>query len=70
MSVLACDRYGCENVMCDRLSYTHGYICDECFEELVASGIIVDIEAFMNTRPNRNSSLPVRELYEQEFPLK
>lgn len=35
MSVLACARYGCDNIMCDRYSYIHGYICYECFNELV-----------------------------------
>lgn len=34
MGVLACDRYKCPNIMCDRLSDIHGYICNECFEEL------------------------------------
>lgn len=36
MSVLPCNRHGCENIMCDRHSIEYGYICDECFEELVA----------------------------------
>ena len=35
MSVLACNRDYCENVMCSRMSVEHGYICDECFNELV-----------------------------------
>lgn len=35
MSVLACSRQGCENIMCDKYSYIYGYICDECFEGLV-----------------------------------
>jgi len=58
--------------MCDRLSYTYGYICDECFEELVASGSDTSIETFMSAKPNRNRDklFPPRELYEQEFPLK
>ena len=38
MSVLACDRNGCDNVMCDRLSHEYGYICHECFKDLVNSG--------------------------------
>lgn len=36
MSVLACDRRSCPNVMCDRLILDGTrYICDECWEELV-----------------------------------
>ena len=34
MSVLSCERYCCSNIMCDRHSNEHGYICDECFTEL------------------------------------
>ncbi len=34
MGVLACDRKGCENIMCDRYSNRVGYICEECFSEL------------------------------------
>lgn len=35
MSVLSCDRKDCKNDMCNRHSHRHGYICDECFKELV-----------------------------------
>jgi len=36
MSVLACDRRSCPNVMCDRLILDGTrYICNECWEELV-----------------------------------
>lgn len=48
MSVLACDRSGCENIMCNRLSNDYGYICDECFAELCARRIL-SIGTFMNT---------------------
>jgi hypothetical protein len=50
MSVLQCDRRGCENTMCDRLSADFGNICDECFEELVASTQAVNLTTFMSTR--------------------
>ena len=36
MGVLPCNRGDCANIMCDRYSHTHGYICDECFDELCA----------------------------------
>ena len=35
MSVLACNRTGCDRIMCDRHSVEYGYICYECFDELV-----------------------------------
>ena len=47
MGVLNCSRYGCEKVMCDRFSYTYGYLCDDCFEELVNSNL--DIEEFLTS---------------------
>ena len=34
MSVLACNRAGCEHIMCDFYSLAYGYICYECLQEL------------------------------------
>lgn len=34
MGVLACNRYGCENIMCDFYSHEYGYLCWECKTEL------------------------------------
>jgi hypothetical protein len=48
MSVLECDRHGCDNVMCSRLSHERQeYICSECFEKLVLLGPSTDIDEFM-----------------------
>ena len=47
MSVLKCNRRGCENILCDMYSYTYGYICDECFAQLLLSNLT--IESFMDT---------------------
>lgn len=52
MGVLSCDRYGCENIMCDRYSNEYGYICNECFEELIQS--TYSIKYFMNLAKNYN----------------
>ncbi len=49
MGVLACDRSGCENVMCDRYSHEHGYICNECYDELITAIYKMDIDTFMRT---------------------
>lgn len=46
MGVLACNRKGCRNIMCDRYSSRYGYICNECFAELVAKRTL-DVESFM-----------------------
>ena len=61
MSVLACDRNGCENIMCDRYSHRYGYICDDCFKELVRMGPTIEIEDFM--RSYKNNSDTVDEAY-------
>lgn len=48
--VRSCNRLGCNNIMCSRYSYLYGYICNECFEELVLSR--KSIEEFMKTEKN------------------
>jgi len=58
MSVLKCDRNGCENIMCNRYSKIHGYICYECFEELVKNGINTDIYKFMRSLKKEINNLP------------
>lgn len=48
MSVLQCDREGCDNIMCDRFSHNRQeYICNECFAELVRLGPEIDLNDFM-----------------------
>ena len=66
MGVLACDRSGCSNIMCDRLSGEFGYICNDCFDELVDSQT-GDIGEFMDTpKPRFVLGIP-RESYEEIF---
>lgn len=54
MGVLACNRNGCNNIMCNRCSNNYGYLCDECFDELVDLGPHTDIDSFMGREPERN----------------
>jgi len=49
MGVLPCYRRGCENIMCYRYSHRYGYICNECFDELVKLGADTNIEEFMDS---------------------
>jgi len=67
MGVMSCDRRGCSNVMCDRYSDEHGYICPACYEELVGSNTI-DIAAFMKTPQPDVPPIP-RIWYARVFPL-
>lgn len=65
MSVLACRRAGCENIMCDRYSTQYGYICEECFEELVNSKL--SISYFMQMLKISSDKGFIRSVYEREF---
>lgn len=71
MSVLSCDRNGCDNIMCDRLSDKYGYICNGCFDELVRTGGRISIADFMNTPKEDNQySESFSDYCENEFPLR
>ena len=72
MSVLACDRTNCDNVMCDRYSHKHGYLCNECFSELVDLGPSVCIATFMKSikQFEPNKSLNAQKVYDAEFPVR
>ena len=48
MGVLACDRVGCESIMCDYYSHDFGYICYECKSELEQKGAC-NIQCFMDS---------------------
>ena len=70
MSVFSCARRGCHNTMCNRLSQEHGYICDECYEELVASGPTTNIADFLTGyKPSASSEKEARARYNAAFPI-
>lgn len=78
MGVLACDRRGCEHIMCDRLILNGAkYICGGCWDELLtvketwpdemtALGVYVAIQGFMETLPGTHRVLD-RDGIEEEF---
>ena len=70
MELLACHRDGCLNIMCDRYSNVFGYICGDCFKELVHEGICCDVERFMhNTEPAEPVTQDmVYDFFEHIFP--
>lgn len=51
MSVIQCDKEGCDNIMSEYESQKHGYLCEQCYETLVASGPNTNIEKFMGKTP-------------------
>ena len=72
MSVLACARNGCDNIMCGRYSSIYGYICDDCFDQLVEFGPRVDVREFMasfKTPENVASKTEATARYNVTFPL-
>ena len=71
MGVMSCSRRGCENIMCDRYSYAFGYICNECYKELVENGIGVDIEVFLDTEKKEFYEINTdvaEKIYDSLFP--
>ena len=72
MGVMSCSRRGCENIMCDRYSYEYGYICNECYAELVERGVGIDVEEFMDTTKEdsyKTSTDIAEKIYDALFPL-
>ncbi len=70
MSVLPCQRRNCPYVMCDRHSPRFGYICDYCFQELVALGIGTDIEMFMGGAAlDAQDVQSAHDVFNAEFPI-
>lgn len=68
MGVIRCNRNGCERIGCDRHSPEYGYICGECFEELVSMGPTANIEAFMDSPKPATREDEARARYEAAFP--
>lgn len=62
MGVLACDRRGCSNIMCDYCNPVHGYLCSFCMVELqeyLDQGNI-NIARFMDSWKNeKQCSIPL-----------
>jgi hypothetical protein len=63
MSVMGCDRKGCEMVMCHRHNRDYGYICHECFQELLDSTLDVEDVMVSKKDSNREIKKEARELY-------
>ena len=69
MSTMTCDRRDCDNIMCPRYSFIYGYLCDECFEELVSLGPETNIALFMDSSAqiHANKEEDAREKFGAEF---
>lgn len=73
MGVLHCNRKGCNNILCDRYSHKYGYICDECFEELISLGPKIGVDTFTNfmqsVKQEEDLELSARMECEDEFQI-
>jgi hypothetical protein len=65
--IMECSRTGCQIILCERYSRVWGLICNECFDELVATRS-TDIAAFMRSEKPYPDG-PNEEVYEQIFPI-
>ena len=70
MGIKICYRKSCENTMCDRYSKEYGYICDECFDELVKSGPLTRIDLFMQTSKKEVNNNLAYNRYNEVFQIK
>ena len=68
MGVMECNRIGCDTILCDRLSNEFGYICSECFDEMVKMNI--DPKIFMKIRKGYTFPNSYDYQYEKEFTSK
>lgn len=69
MDVLACDRNGCINIMCDRGSYKFGHICDDCFNELLTKPLNYRIQDFMDSPKDEGDIADIKyQVLNKEFP--
>jgi len=53
--------------MCHLLSHTYGYICVECFNELVRRGPSANISLFMGTRKQKRLDFDLEEMAFNRF---
>lgn len=68
MGCLECSRAGCPNIMSERYSYEYGYLCSDCFEELVQKDYR-NIKSFLGTEPDNDEDAR-RAYYGEIFPLR
>jgi hypothetical protein len=66
MGVMPCARNGCTNILCDRYNPTYGYICDECFEELIIKGL--PVEDFIASKKGEDDPFHKYDYYHNIFP--
>jgi len=66
-----CARAGCNNTDCQRHSVKFGYLCSQCFEELMQLKTPVNISRFISTeaKPKTFRQQQILHFYDALFPL-
>ena len=60
MGIMPCSRRGCDSILCDIYSSKYGYICRNCYNELLDT--YTSIASFMNTpKPDTGYRVPIEE---------
>ena len=67
MSFASCQRKDCTNFLCDLFSNQYGYICRECFLDLIATGPTTDIADFMQSESKPDGLDGARIRYSKVF---
>ena len=71
MGTMSCNRRYCTSIMCNRYSHVYGYICNECFNELIKLGPETNIHDFMNsTKLKLINEQAALARFNVEFPYK
>ena len=63
VSVLSCNRNGCDSIMCWHYSEEYGYICSECRHELLNKEHPVSIQDFMDSNKKKVYSTDIWQAY-------
>jgi hypothetical protein len=63
-----CSRTGCNSTNCSRYSKRYGWICHECFKELIELKTKIDIKHFMDYGKVNDKNANVAYII-KEFPL-
>lgn len=59
---MECNRNYCDHILCDHYSSEHGYLCNECFQELIDSDLPID-EFIQTKKENQDGDYETREEY-------
>ena len=71
MSTNTCSRNGCYKTRCNRYAVEHGYICEECFNELCTLGPErINIDDFMRSAKNPTHKDASIKYYDSIFAIR